>query len=132
MTPEKVIGAYRHRGRECVCGNLRMATRAITSIYDGHLRKAGVTSSQLALLWCVLAREAPTMSEIGRTLLMDKTTVSRNVAGLAAGGFVRVRTSAAERRRAVFLTAKGRRTFAAAMPAWEAAQAEAKGLNVPW
>jgi len=128
----EIISAYRHRGLECVCGNLRMASRAITSIYDAHLRGSGLTSSQLALLWCVLARERAAMGEIAQTLLMDKTTVSRNVAALVASGLVRVRSGSDERCRTVSLTAKGRRAFVAAMPAWESAQAEAARIRVPW
>jgi len=53
---------------------------------------------------------------------MDKTTVSRNVAGLEALGLVQIQPGEDARLRLVSTTAKGRHAFALAMPAWEAAQ----------
>ena len=123
MSP-KALDAYRRRGFDCLCGNLRMASRALTTVYDEHLKASGLTSNQLALLWPIVAMEPTPMSEIARAVVMDKTTVSRNVAGLEALGFVEIQPGADARQRLVSTTAKGRNAFAAAMPAWEAAQAE--------
>jgi DNA-binding MarR family transcriptional regulator len=68
--------------------------------------------------------EPTPMSEIARNVVMDKTTVSRNVAGLEALGLVEIQSGEDARHRLVSTTAKGRHAFAIAMPAWEAAQAE--------
>jgi DNA-binding MarR family transcriptional regulator len=121
---QKTLDAYRRRGFDCLCGNLRMASRAVASIYDAHLAPCGLTSNQLALLWPIVALEPMPMSEIARAVVMDKTTVSRNVAGLVDAGLAEVRTGEDGRHRLVSTTARGRHAFAAAMPAWEAAQAE--------
>lgn len=120
----KILDAYRGRGFDCICGNLRMASRAVTAVYDAHLAAAGLTSNQLAVLWPIMALESTPMSEIARNVVMDKTTVSRNVAGLVDAGLVEVRTGDDGRHRLVSMTARGRHAFAAAMPAWEAAQEE--------
>ena len=119
------LDAYRMRGFECLCGNTRMAARALTALYDAHLGPSGLTSSQLAVLWCVMGAEPLAMGEIARHLVMDKTTVSRNVAALVEAGLVLVRPGEDGRVRTLASTAKGRRAFAAAMPLWEEAQAEA-------
>jgi DNA-binding MarR family transcriptional regulator len=121
---QKVIDSYRKRGFECICGNLRMASRAITSVYDEFLKPSGLTSNQLAVLWPIVNMEPTPMSEIARNVVMDKTTVSRNVAGLEALGLVEIQSGEDARHRLVSSTAKGRHAFALAMPAWEAAQAE--------
>ena len=118
------LSAYRHRGFDCVCGNLRMASRALTSVYDSHLKSSGLTVNQMAVLWCVLAREPAAMGEIAHTVVMDKTTVSRNMASLARRSLVKSQVGGDARQRLVSSTAKGRRTFVAALPAWEAAQAQ--------
>lgn len=110
------------RGMECLCGNVRMAARALTTVYDRFLEPAGLTASQLAVLWCVLGREPLAMREVGEVLVMDKTTVSRNVASLAASGLVAIRPGEDARVKMVMSTAKGRRIFAAALPRWKAAQ----------
>jgi len=121
---QKTLDSYRDRGFDCMCGNLRMASRAVTSIYDAHLAPSGLTSNQLAVLWPIVAMEPTPMSEIARKVVMDKTTVSRNIAGLVDAGLVEVRTGDDGRHRLVSTTARGRHAFAVAMPAWEAAQEE--------
>jgi len=121
---QKILDAYRKRGFDCMCGNLRMASRALTAVYDEFLKPSGLTSNQLAVLWPIVAMEPTPMSEIARNVVMDKTTVSRNVAGLEALGLVEIQTGDDARIRLVSLTAKGRHAFALAMPAWEAAQAQ--------
>jgi hypothetical protein len=42
-----VVDRFALRGLECVCGNMRMAARAVTSIYNRHLREAGLQASQM-------------------------------------------------------------------------------------
>ncbi len=121
---QKVIEAYRKRGFDCTCGNVRMASRALTAIYDDHLKPSGLTSNQLAVLWPIVAMEPTPMSDIAKSVVMDKTTVSRNVASLEAQGLVEIRPGEDARVRLVATTAKGRHAFAVAMPAWEAAQEE--------
>jgi DNA-binding MarR family transcriptional regulator len=61
---------------------------------------------------------------VARYLVMDKTTVSRNVATLVAAGMVTASTGADSRVRQLASTARGRRVFRSAMPLWESAQAE--------
>src|SRR3954451_13234423 len=85
------LEAYRARGLDCLCGNARMAARALTTLYDAHLAAAGVTSGQLAVLWCVMSAEPVAMRDIARYLVMDKTTVSRNAAALIQAGLVAAR-----------------------------------------
>jgi len=120
---QRVLDTYRKRGFDCICGNLRMASRAITAVYDEHLKPSGLTSNQLAVLWPIVAMEPTPMSEIARAVVMDKTTVSRNVASLEALGLVQIQPGEDARLRLVSTTARGRHAFAIAMPAWEAAQA---------
>ncbi|HEY2630003.1 MAG TPA: MarR family winged helix-turn-helix transcriptional regulator [Usitatibacter sp.] len=119
---QKVLDSYRKRGFDCMCGNLRMASRALTAVYDEHLKPSGLTSNQLAVLWPIVAMEPTPMSEIAKAVVMDKTTVSRNVASLEAQGLVEIHSGEDARVRLVATTAKGRHAFALAMPAWEAAQ----------
>ena len=117
------LEAYRARGFDCLCGNTRMAARALTALYDAHLAPCGITSSQLAVLWCVIGGEPLAMGDIARHLVMDKTTVSRNVAALAAMGLVELKPGPDARVKLATSTGKGRKAFAAAMPRWKAAQA---------
>jgi DNA-binding MarR family transcriptional regulator len=118
------LDPYRLRGFDCLCGNARMAARALTALYDEYLAPAGVSSGQLAVLWCVVGAEPVAMGDVARLLVMDKTTVSRNAAALVDAGLVVVRRGESDARvKALASTARGRRTFARAMPLWESAQA---------
>jgi DNA-binding MarR family transcriptional regulator len=117
------IAAYQRRGFDCLCGNTRMAARALTAIYDEYLAPAGVSSSQLAVLWCVIGARPASMSEVASLLVMDKTTVSRNVSSLLEMGLVAVKTGEDARVRLLLSTARGRAVFERAMPLWESAQA---------
>lgn len=127
MTPKAGaarLDPYRQRGFDCLCGNARMAARALSVLYDAYLAPAGITSGQLAVLWCVVGAEPVSMGDVARLLVMDKTTVTRNAAALAAAGLVAMRAGESDARMKVLATtAKGRRTFARAMPLWESAQA---------
>jgi DNA-binding MarR family transcriptional regulator len=118
------LDPYRQRGFDCLCGNARMAARALTVLYDEYLAPAGISAGQLAVLWCVVGAEPVAMGDVARLLVMDKTTVSRNAAALVDAGLVVVRAGETDARvKALASTAKGRRTFARAMPLWESAQA---------
>ena len=107
---------------ECLCGNVRMAARALTTVYDEFLAPAGLTANQLAVLWCVVAREPVAMREVAQVLVMDKTTVSRNLAGLLDAGFIVCRAGPDARVKLVSCTPKGRRAFEKAVPLWKKAQ----------
>lgn len=120
---ESSVRAYRARGFDCLCGNMRMASRALTQLYDSYLAPSGLTSGQLPVLWSVIAAEPLSLGEIADWLVMDKTTVSRNVAALAAMGLVDLKPGPDARVKLASSTAKGRKAFAAAMPLWRSAQA---------
>jgi len=122
---QSVSRSYRYRGFECLCGNLRMASRALTTLYDTHLGERGLTVNQLAVLWSVIAMEQASMGRIAEAVVMDKTTVTRSIAGLESMGLVSLQRGMDARQRVVSPTARGRRVFGEAMPAWEAAQREA-------
>jgi DNA-binding MarR family transcriptional regulator len=131
MNPTSKPRASKHpfgnRGMECLCGNVRMAARALTTVYDEFLAPSGLTANQLAVLWCVVAREPVPMREVAQVLVMDKTTVSRNLAGLLDLGLVVCRAGPDARVKLVSCTAKGRKAFASALPRWKKAQQWVEG-----
>lgn len=108
----------------CVCMRVRKLAREISHIYDECLRPAGIRSSQFGLLRCIATLPEPFISDIGRVLSMDQTTVTRNVDKLVKMGLVRTRADRSDpRRKAVALTASGKAKLAEARALWEEAQA---------
>jgi DNA-binding MarR family transcriptional regulator len=124
----QAINRYRHRGFECLCGNLRLATRVVTAAYDERLAASGLTSAQLNVLWCVLSAERLSMQRIGELLMMEKSTVTRNIAALRAKGLLRVETGSDARVKEVLATPSGRKAFVLAIPHWKLAQREISAI----
>ena len=127
---------YRPRGFDCVCGNLRMAARAVSAVYDKHLAPVGLQASQMAVLWAVAGMHGATVKAIARRIAMSETSMLRNLRILEREGHVALDVAEADRRqRLVALTAAGEALFAKALPRWERAQAEiarvldASGVN---
>jgi DNA-binding MarR family transcriptional regulator len=69
----------RPRGFDCVCGNLRMAARAVTAVYDRHLAPTGLQASQMAVLWAVAGLRGATVKAIARRIAMGETSLLRNL-----------------------------------------------------
>lgn len=107
----------------CVCFNVRKAARAVTSLYDAMLRETGLRATQVTLLMAVDAMDRPTISQLAEELVMDRTTLTRDLKPLEAQGFILVRPGADRRTRLVELTDVGGRKLDTILPLWEEAQA---------
>ena len=107
----------------CTCARLRKLSRRLTRIYDAHLHPQGIKVTQYSLL-ANAARGERTVSEFAVELEMDRSTLSRNLAPLAASGWVSIGVGADPRSRSIRVTAAGRRKLKAALPLWRKAQCE--------
>lgn len=106
----------------CACATARRVSRSMSQLYDGHLRGTGLEATQFALL-ALLDRLGPsTQASIGQAFAMDKTTVSRNMTLLKKNGWIEDAPSTDRRHRCIQLSAAGRKSLAAAKPAWKRAQ----------
>ena len=109
----------------CTCMKLRKLTRRMTQIYDGCLAEAGITGPQFGLLAVINARPGISIGALAEYLVMDPTTLTRNLRPLQVAGLVDVAAEKTDRRRrTITLAAKGRKTFEAALPHWRRAQAQ--------
>lgn len=110
------------RCSECACLNLRKATRAITQLYDRAFQPHGLRATQFQILVPIANRSPITISRLAKLLIMDRTTLSRDLGPLKKRGWVRVRAGQDRRTRTVELTAGGRRLLQSAFPAWRRTQ----------
>lgn len=106
----------------CTCANLRRAARAVTSLYDEALRESGLRVTQFTLLQALEKTGAISQGELGATLAMDSTTLSRSLRPLIDEGWIRVVPGADRRVRTLELTAAGRQRLADANAGWSSAQ----------
>lgn len=116
---------------DCVCFNLRKATRSITHFYDAALRPSGLRATQFTVL-NVIRRLAPAagVTRIAAVTVIDRTTLTRSLSLLARGGLIRLVPSSDPRERRYAVTVRGERALARATPLWQAAQTQvAKALG---
>jgi DNA-binding MarR family transcriptional regulator len=115
--------------RECIGMPIRMLHRAVSALYDEALGKHGVGLAQLNLLVAVerLGEEA-VPSQVSRVLMLEKSSVSREVDRLVERGWMTRTTPAGGRSQLLALTVQGRSVIDAALPSWEAAQARVRAL----
>jgi DNA-binding MarR family transcriptional regulator len=108
----------------CACTSLRKTTRSITQFYDRMLRPAGLRCTQLSLLSQISGRGTITFGELGERLLMDQTTVTRNVDNLKKLGYVSITNCENDaRKKYITISAAGAQKLAEAAPLWREAHA---------
>ncbi len=108
----------------CACFNLRKAARAVTQLYDEALRSTGLRATQLALLMATRVRGPVTVKDLAKTIVTDRTTLTRNLRPLEKQGLIRIELGEDRRERIVTLTGRGQKAIADAIPLWEKTQAK--------
>ena len=111
----------------CACHTLRKAARAVTQFYDQALRPAGLRVTQFTVLVTAARTGTATMTELAEALVMDRTTLTRNLKPLRARGLVESVAGEDRREKHIAITPKGREAMQRAAPAWREAQATIAG-----
>jgi DNA-binding MarR family transcriptional regulator len=106
----------------CACFNLRKASRAVTQLFNAELQPSGLRSTQFVLMVVVRAEEPVSLPRLARALVMDRSTLSRNLKPLERRALVEVTRADEGRGATVHLTRKGLELLAETVPLWEAAQ----------
>lgn len=113
---------YEHVNQQCCCFNMRKIMRAVTQYYDRHLETSGIRSTQFTLLVELAATTAKTLTEIAENLVMDRTTLTRNLKPLAKMGLINTVHTLDKRSKAYALTDKGTELLKLCLPLWQEAQ----------
>ena len=109
----------------CNCLALRQAARHVTQFYDQFLAPSGLRSTQYSIL-ARLQRKGPmTINALAAELVMDRTTLGRNILPLQRDGLVAVGAGKSDRRsKELRLTPAGLMRFRAGRKGWNEAQAQ--------
>ena len=108
----------------CFCATLRQGARALTSLYESHLSAVGIKATQFSILQALDYMGQARNRDLEGTLIMDQTTLTRNLALMARNGLITVVGRPSGREKAWGLTTAGSELMAKAKPLWEQAQAE--------
>jgi DNA-binding MarR family transcriptional regulator len=106
----------------CACSNVRKAARAVTQLYDDVLQPIGLRSTQFTLLVAAALAGEASVTQLSQALVMDRTTLARNLKPLEIQGLLTIGEGTDRRRHLVQLTERGRQALASALPYWEQAQ----------
>lgn len=110
--------------QNCTCFNLRKATRAVTQLFDEALKPCGLYATQFTLLAAVSSKENVAITELSKALVMDRTTLTRNLKPLQKSGWVEVLPGLDKRTKALSLTRSGKKVLKQAMIHWKEVQNE--------
>ena len=111
------------RPEECNCFAIRSAARHVSQYYDRYLAATGLRTTQFSIL-AKLKRLGPlTINELARQMVMDRTTLGRNIKPLERDGLVSIEPAQSDRRaKELRLTKTGEKQLEAAFEAWSRAQ----------
>lgn len=106
----------------CASFNFRRAARAMTALFDHALQGSRIRSTQFTILTAVAGAQPVSVGKLSETLVMDATTMTRNLNLLRKQGLVTVSPRGSMRQRFVSLTFEGEKALARAIPLWREIQ----------
>lgn len=112
----------------CTCFNFRKAARVVTQLFDESFREVGIRGTQFSLLVHAMIHGPITVTRLSEMLVMDRTTLARNLNPLQKKGLIEVYSGKDRRTRFVNITPEGNEILTRALPLWR--QAQKKVLNV--
>jgi len=108
----------------CYCTGLRIATRKVAALYDVALESTGINIAQFALLRSIQRRQPVSLTDLGRALALDRSTMGRNIRVVEKLGLVTTERGEDQRESMVRLSEHGSAVLLAAEPLWQNCQSE--------
>jgi len=106
----------KHELQDCVGARLRRLSRITDSYFRKFLAGFGITENQMTILFTLSKLGKVEQGKIGKTLVLERSTVSRNIRLLDKQSLI-IRT--AEYRPEIELTKKGKNLIKEIIPHWE-------------
>jgi DNA-binding MarR family transcriptional regulator len=109
---------------QCALFDVHRLSRALTVLYNKHMRETGLTMAQFTLLRNIAALAPAGMTQIAEAMLMDRTSVTRLIEPLIQLGLLTTEPGVDRRVRNVIVTAQGLAALERSERAWRQAQQE--------
>lgn len=116
--------AQQHGLQNCACFNVRKSARVITKHYDDALQPVELKPTQFTVLAMLSSVDAITVTDLADFMILDRTTLTRNLRPLEKQGMIKTVAGEDRRTRMISLTKKGLNKLEAAIPLWKQAQKE--------
>ena len=112
----------------CVCANLRTVSGSLTQLYNHLLKPTGLKITQYYMLGNIYTSPDISISKLSEMMLLDQTTVTRNLNILNDSGYVQIkRTEHDSRTKVVTVTELGYEKLNHATPIWIQVQEQIEG-----
>ncbi|WP_313237920.1 MarR family winged helix-turn-helix transcriptional regulator [Sporosarcina ureae] len=112
----------------CASANLRTVSGSLTQLYNHLLKPTGLKITQYYMLGNIYTSPDISISKLGEMMLLDQTTVTRNLNILNEAGYVQIkRTEQDSRTKVVTITNLGYEKLNDATPIWLQVQEQIEG-----
>jgi DNA-binding MarR family transcriptional regulator len=119
---DRLVGICRKVENSCMGMRVRRAARVVGNYYDVHLKSVGLKGTQFTLLNAIFLNPSITITQLADLLLLNRTTLNRNLKPLERQGLVRTSPGKDQRTRVLKLTQEGSSLLQSALPLWLEAQ----------
>jgi DNA-binding MarR family transcriptional regulator len=114
--------AQKHNLQNCACFNVRKSARVITKHYDDALQSLELKPTQFTILAVLSSVDAITVTDLADYMVLDRTTLTRNLRPLEKQGMIKTGAGEDRRKRMISLSKKGLNKLEKAIPLWKKAQ----------
>ncbi|WP_119303695.1 MarR family winged helix-turn-helix transcriptional regulator [Dongia deserti] len=109
--------------QQCNCLAVRQAARYLTQFYDQFLASSGLRTTQFSILAKLRGFGPLSINALAKELVMDRTTLGRNMLPLEREGLIEIVPGSSDRRtKDLRLTEAGVERLRAASAGWNQAQ----------
>ncbi|MCU7844244.1 MAG: MarR family winged helix-turn-helix transcriptional regulator [Candidatus Thiodiazotropha sp. (ex Monitilora ramsayi)] len=108
-----------------ICFNLAMrkSTRLITQFYERRFKAVDLKVGQFSILRATYLHRETTNKDLQGLLVLDQTTLSRNLKPLLRDGYLQIKPNVNDSRiKVISLTKAGKSLYKKALPIWAQAQ----------
>lgn len=109
-------------GATCLGHHARMASRAVTRVFDARMREIGLRITQFAVLVAVARGEDVSVAAMAKRLDLEPSTLLRNIDVLEKRNLIVGTGGRGRRGRRFNLSEDGRTMLDKAVPVWERVQ----------
>ncbi len=113
------------------CLNIRKASRNVTAMFDEQFWKIGISSGQFSILLTLISSVEKSVSSLAKSLLMDRTTLSRGLKHLLKLGLIEKAIDHFQmkdaRAKVYIVTQAGKEKLDLAIPLWDEMQKDILG-----
>lgn len=112
----------------CLNLALRKANRVMSQVYDDYLSVVGLKCGQFSILRAVHYTQPTTNRALQDVLVLDQTTLTRNLKPIIRDGLITVGSGDDKRVKILSLSKEGEALYQEALPHWKQAQTRVKEL----